>query len=137
MISLLLFALKLLPNLLGFLQSKDENKRKATELDVQYQIEFLKSTSGIETQVMRQLIIAAFAIALFSPTWGAILSANAKSMPVYGWFVLGWEFIGRDALYILPWFSGFKGNGGNGNGNSPITMPNVPARVDNPDTRGH
>ena len=133
MIGLLLALVGLAKNFLSFKTTQGEQKGQQVQqeraLFWQYQTAFIQYTSDIETRIVRQLIVLAFAAALFSPTWGATLTANAKAMPVYGWFILLWEFVGAAALNIIPWYKNGNGNGGSPSGNGLDPLSPDPALV--------
>lgn len=131
MIGLLLALIGLGKNFLAFKttqgQQNTQNAQQERALFWQYQTAFITYTSDIETRIVRQLIVLAFAAALFSKPWGATLTENARALPAYGWFILIWEFIGAAALNVIPWYKGTNGTSPSGNGmDAPIANPVLP-----------
>ena len=129
MIPLLLGLLGLGKSVLLFFQNKQETRAKAQSEFWTYQIAFIQATAGIETRIVRQAIVLAFAGALFSKTWGAVLVANAQALPPFGWLILAWEFFGASALSILPWYKGVAGDS-NGDGIPDVPVPPAPLQPD-------
>jgi hypothetical protein len=117
MLGLLFMLLKFVPNILGFLKARNDNAKETQLADLQSQIEFYKYMNHIEVRVVQQITVLAFVAALFSSTWGTILTANARAMPAYGWAIILWEFFGMKALDLVPGLKNLFGGNGNGNGN--------------------
>jgi hypothetical protein len=116
----------------SFLISKNQSEQtKASAMSDywKYQIAFIQATAGVETRVVRQLIVLSIAGALYSAKWGALLAANLQALPLAGKLILVWEFFGAAALNILPWYKGAGDTNGDG-------MADVPAPMTIPQAQG-